>query len=68
MRIMLRKQLKRKLENGKDSEFTINGCPVPPEKMSRFVKRKALAQEEILDEPMRGPFHFLGDACGLSKY
>jgi hypothetical protein len=66
MRIILRKQLKRKLESGKDSEFTINGRPVPPEKMSRFVIRKALAQEEILAEQMSGSF-LLPSALWVAK-
>jgi hypothetical protein len=50
MKVMLRKQLKRKLEHKKESEFTIHGRPVPPAKMTRFVQRKGLNEEVILEE------------------
>jgi len=54
MRVMLRKQLKRKLIDGKESDFSVNGRSLPLAKMSRFVQRKNLSQETILEEQMRG--------------
>ncbi|CZR67940.1 uncharacterized protein PAC_17839 [Phialocephala subalpina] len=48
MQVVLRKQLKRKLEEGKESEVSVNGKPVPPQKMQRFVQRKRLTDEAIL--------------------
>jgi hypothetical protein len=53
MKVMLRKQLKRKLEDGKDSNFEVHGRVVPLHKLSRFVKRKEMTQAEILREQMR---------------
>ena len=53
MKVMLRKQLKRKLEDEKESEFTLNGRPVPSQKMCRYVQRKGITDEEILGEQMR---------------
>jgi hypothetical protein len=53
MKIMLRKQLKRKLEDGKESEFLVNGRSVPPQKMSRYVQRKGMTDDEILIPQMR---------------
>ena len=50
MKVMLRKQLKRKAEDGKESEFFINGRPVPPQKMDRFVQRKSVTEDMILQE------------------
>jgi hypothetical protein len=52
MKVMLRKQLKRKLE-GKESEFYLHGRPVPPQKMSRFIQRKGITYDEIIQEQMR---------------
>jgi hypothetical protein len=52
MKVMLRKQLKRKLEDGMESEFEVNGRAVPPQKMSRFVQRKGITDEEISVEQM----------------
>jgi hypothetical protein len=57
MKVMLRKQLKRKLEEGKESEFEVNGRPVPPQQMSRFIQRKGMTDEEIRAEQMRESFH-----------
>jgi hypothetical protein len=56
MKVMLRKQLKRKLEEDKESEFKVNGRPIPRAKMIRFVKRKGLSQETILDEEIGKSF------------
>jgi hypothetical protein len=50
MKVMLRKQLKRKVEEGKESEFFVNGRPVPPQKMNRFVQRKSFTKDKILEE------------------
>jgi hypothetical protein len=55
MKVMLRKQLKRKVEDGKDSEFTVNKRPIPPQKLIRFAKRKLMTEEEILSEQIRKP-------------
>ncbi|KAE9381166.1 hypothetical protein N431DRAFT_321189, partial [Stipitochalara longipes BDJ] len=55
MKVMLRKSLKRELEDGKKSEFYVDKRPVPPQKMARFAKRKDLTQEEILEEQMPTP-------------
>lgn len=53
MRVMLRKEVKRKVEEGKESEFFLDGKAVPPHKMRRFVKRKGLVDEMIVAEEMR---------------
>jgi hypothetical protein len=53
MKVMLRKQRKRKLEEGKESKFEVNGRPVPPQKINRFVQRKEMTDEEIPAEEMR---------------
>lgn len=53
MRIMLRNQLKRKVEEDKDSEFSVHGQGVAPDKMERFMKRKAITKEEILEYDKR---------------
>jgi hypothetical protein len=47
MKFVLAKQQKRKLEEGKDTEFEINGKPVPTRKMQRFLQRKDISQEEL---------------------
>lgn len=48
MKYVLQKQLKRKLESGKDTESTINGRLVPPQKMQRFTQRKGISNNDIL--------------------
>lgn len=53
MRVILRKNLKRELEDGKESDFYINERLVPPHKMARFVKRHEMTDETILEEHMR---------------
>lgn len=52
MKVMLRKELKRKLD-GKESEFHVHGRPVPPQKMSRYVQRKGISDDKILEDQMR---------------
>jgi hypothetical protein len=52
MRQVLRKERKRKLD-GKESEFTIHGRRVPPEKMRRFTKRKDVSEANVLEEQIR---------------
>lgn len=53
MRVMLRKELKRTVEDGKESEFFLNEKQVPPHKMTRFAKRKGLDEEMIAASDMR---------------
>jgi hypothetical protein len=48
MKIVLRKQLKRKIQ-GKETEALVNGRPVSAQKISRFMRRKALTPREILE-------------------
>jgi hypothetical protein len=55
VRIMLRKQLKRKLEDEKDSIFTVHGRSVPPQKLSRFVQRKEVTINDILANEIGKP-------------
>ncbi|CZR66440.1 uncharacterized protein PAC_16341 [Phialocephala subalpina] len=55
MKVMVRKQLKRKLDDGKESEFQLHGRAVRPQEMSRSVQRKRLTHEEILAEQMPTP-------------
>jgi len=48
MRVMLRKQLKRRLQEDKKSEFRVRGRPVKEDMMERFVKRKEMTEVDIL--------------------
>lgn len=54
MKVMLRKQLKRKVEDGKEREFFVYRRPVPPQKLGRFVQRKNMTEEMILSEQICG--------------
>jgi hypothetical protein len=47
MKFVLAKQQKRKLEDEKDTEFEVNGRPVPVKKMQRFLQRKHISQKEL---------------------
>ena len=53
MKVMLRMQLKRKNEQGKESEFTIHGRPVQAQKLERYVRRKGLSNSEIMSFNIR---------------
>jgi hypothetical protein len=55
MKFVLGKQLKRKLEDGKESAFEINGRPVPLQKMQRFVQRKGYSDGTILATKICSP-------------
>lgn len=48
MRVILRKDLKRKRE-GKKSEFRISGREIEPKKIQRFAQRYKVTEEAILD-------------------
>lgn len=48
MRVILRKDLKRKRE-GKKSEFRISGREIEPKKIQRFAQRYKVTEETILD-------------------
>lgn len=48
MRFAVRKQLKRKMKEGKESEVSVNGRPIPQRKMQRFMERKGICEDEIL--------------------
>jgi hypothetical protein len=47
MKFVLAKQKKRKLEEGKDTEFEVNRRPVPARKIQRFLQRKDISQQEL---------------------
>ncbi|CAG8971816.1 hypothetical protein HYALB_00001927 [Hymenoscyphus albidus] len=55
MRVMLRKQPKRKIDDGKETEFFLNEKQVPPVKMNCFVKRKKLDDDMIAAADMPTP-------------
>ncbi|KAI9640193.1 hypothetical protein NHQ30_011430 [Ciborinia camelliae] len=48
MKVILRKNLKRKRE-GKESEFSISGRDVEPQKIQRFAQRNKLTEDSILE-------------------
>lgn len=48
MRVILRKDLKRKRE-GKNSEFRISGREIEPKKIQRFAQRYKVTEESILE-------------------
>lgn len=52
MRVMLCLQLQRSYE-GKESEFYLHGRPVPDVKLERYLRRKALSENDILSWNMR---------------
>ncbi|KAF7872024.1 uncharacterized protein EAF02_009129 [Botrytis sinoallii] len=54
MRVILRKDLKRKRE-GKNSEFRINGREVEPKKIQRFAQRYKVTEESILEFNVETP-------------
>ncbi|KAG4433124.1 hypothetical protein IFR05_011391 [Cadophora sp. M221] len=57
MRVMLRKQAKRKLELGKDSEFLLNGRPVKSQRLGKYVQRKKIQEDQfLLDESATPPY------------
>jgi hypothetical protein len=53
MKVMLRKQLKRKMEGDKESEFLIHGYQVQPHKIENYMQRKKACPEEILASYIR---------------
>lgn len=53
MRVIARKQLKRKIDDGKATQFAIGGRPVQNQKIQRFIKRKNLPQKDILEGGIR---------------
>ncbi len=50
MERIVRKQAKRRLE-GKDSDFTVRGQAVEPEKIDRYKRRKNVSDTSILSQP-----------------
>lgn len=48
MRVMLRKLLKRRHLDEKDSSFETHGRAVKSDKLERFKKRKIISDDEIL--------------------
>ncbi|APA11329.1 hypothetical protein SS1G_11575 [Sclerotinia sclerotiorum 1980 UF-70] len=60
MRIILRKDLKRKHE-GKKSEFKISGRDVEPQKIERFAQRKKMTEESILGFDIETPGYIACD-------
>jgi hypothetical protein len=47
MKFVLGKRFKRRQEDGKETDFKINGRPVPHQKMQRFIQRKRLSEGEV---------------------
>ncbi|TEY54942.1 hypothetical protein BOTCAL_0235g00140 [Botryotinia calthae] len=56
MRVILRKDLKRKRE-GKNSEFRISGREIEPKKIQRFAQRYKVTEETVLDFNVETPFY-----------
>ncbi|TGO47402.1 hypothetical protein BCON_0279g00010 [Botryotinia convoluta] len=54
MRVILRKDLKRKRE-GKNSEFRISGREIEPKKIQRFAQRYKVTEESILEFNVETP-------------
>ncbi|TGO60804.1 hypothetical protein BELL_1186g00020 [Botrytis elliptica] len=54
MRVILRKDLKRKRE-GKNSEFRISGREIDPKKIQRFAQRYKVTEESILESNVETP-------------
>jgi hypothetical protein len=48
MKAMLRLQVQRKNEQGKQSIFYIQGRPVENKKLERYVRRKGLSEADIM--------------------
>ena len=53
MKVILRKQLKRKVESNKESEFAIYGFPVQQHKIEKYSQRKKACPEDILASYIR---------------
>ncbi|CAD6443809.1 9bfe5c77-07d6-4a65-91cb-700e6146b374 [Sclerotinia trifoliorum] len=60
MRVILRKDLKRKRE-GKKSEFKISGRDVEPQKIERFAQRNKTTEESILGFDIETPGYIACD-------
>ncbi|KAF5877206.1 uncharacterized protein Bfra_001570 [Botrytis fragariae] len=60
MRVILRKDLKRKRE-GKNSEFRISGREVEPNKIQRFAQRYKVTEESILEFDAETPCYIACD-------
>ncbi|KAJ8069430.1 hypothetical protein OCU04_003084 [Sclerotinia nivalis] len=60
MRVILRKDLKRKRE-GKKSEFRISGRDVVPQKIERFAQRNKMTEESILEFDTETPGYIACD-------
>jgi len=53
MRVIARKQLKRKIDDGKEIQFAIGGRSVQDQKIQPFINRKNLPQKDILEGGIR---------------
>lgn len=53
MKVMLRVQLQRRNQEGKETAFYLHGRPVPHQKLERYLRRKALSEADIMSWNMR---------------
>lgn len=53
MKVMLRIQLQRKTQEGKETTFYLHGRAVPHQKLDRYLRRKAMSDAEIMAWNMR---------------
>jgi hypothetical protein len=53
MKVMLRVQLQRRNQEGKETAFYLHGRPVAHQKLERYLRRKALSENEIMAWNMR---------------
>ena len=61
MEMIVRKDTKRKVLEGKTTEFTLRGQLVDPQKISRYKKRKNLSEEILISapSPAAGGYYFI---------
>ncbi|KIN01170.1 hypothetical protein OIDMADRAFT_145279 [Oidiodendron maius Zn] len=55
MKVMLRVQLQRRNQEGKETAFYLHGRPVPHQKLERYLRRKALSEADIMSWNMPLP-------------
>jgi len=50
MRVIVRKKMKRKKLDGKESNFLVRDRPVPPNKITRYMKENDISSDTPLSE------------------
>lgn len=56
MKAMLRVQLQRRHQEGKETTFYLHGRPVAHKKLERYLRRKVLTEDDIMACNMRESF------------